>query len=291
MATKKVVKTPEPEEEEIVEEPLADGRPIDQYQLKMLLYGMPGAGKTTLAASGCLDPRLSPGLMIDFEGGDIAIMSHIVRVTMDELRDESFIPPDDKLCVIRINTWSDFQDVYTVLLDEPELFKTVILDSLSEMNYLCLQTAMKPESQTQRLAARDIFALEAPEQRQYLLSNTTVKKLVRVFRDLPMHTIFVCGTQELQNPKTKVMQRMPAMTGKLAFEIPGLVNIVGYLDTEDYIDTESTGGEVATIRVLDVTPSDKWACKDRSEGGKLGGFVENPTLPHILDLLTRPDNS
>ena len=118
---------------------------------------------------------------------------------------------------------------------------------------------------------------DIPEQRDYLRSAGQMRRLVRFFRDLPIHVFFTASAAWLQDPQTRENKLWPSLTGKLAFEIPGLVEIVGYLAIVE--------NEDKTERWLFTQPSGRFEAKDRTEGGKLGEYIIEPTIPKILDLI------
>lgn len=244
---------------------------IVEDPLKMIVYSPPGHGKTTLLGTAAGDPRLSPMLLIEFEGGTRSIRSKVKKISIDQLGKEK--PKIDVIHTVEIRTWGDFDLVYDFLLTDANPYRSIGLDSLSEMNYLNMQTVLIDAGTQDK--NRD---LDVPEQRDYLRSASQMRRLVRYFRDLPMHVFMTSGAQQGQDPRTKTSMMMMSLTGKLVFEIPGLFDIVGYLAMVDQDDG-------ATERWLFTQPTGRFDAKDRTEGGKLGEYIVNPTLPKILDLV------
>jgi hypothetical protein len=115
----------------------------------------------------------------------------------------------------------------------------------------------------------------------YLRSSFQMRKLVRQFRNLDANSFWTAGVAEITNPLTKLSEVVPALTGKLTREVPGLVLIVGYLAIMDGEDNQPH-------RSLLVQPTGRYTAKDRSEGGKLGEYVIDPTLPGVFDKLGIP---
>lgn len=243
---------------------------MDQF-LKALIYSPAGHGKTVLLGTGAGDPRLSPMLIADFEGGVRSIASKIHLVKLAELGKAK--PTLDKIDVVRIQSWNDFDDLYDFLDSDKNPYKSIGLDSLSEMNYLNLQTVVGQAATDNTRHDPDVA-----QQQDYLRSQAQMRKLIRFFRDLNMHVIFAAGALEAREPRTKKYQFRPALVGQLVKEIPGLVDTLGYLA----IVEEENGN---TYRALFVQPTERFMAKDRSEGGKLGEYIVNPTLPMILDIL------
>ena len=237
--------------------------------IKALFYAPAGHGKTVLLGTAAGDPRLSPMLLLEFEGGTRSIRSKINPIPLGNLGKKK--PSVDKIDTVRIQVWEDFNFGYDYLSgDHP--YRSVGLDSLSEMNYLNMSETLVTALRSDRQHDPDIA-----EQRDYLRSYAQMRKLVRYFRDLPMHVFFTAGVQSIQDPRTKLPKSWPQLTGKLAFEIPGLVEILGYLAVVE------DGEEI--YRCLFTQPTERFEAKDRTEGGKLGSAIQDPTLPKILDLI------
>jgi hypothetical protein len=243
--------------------------------LKMLLYAPSGHGKTYFLGTAVKDPRLMPMVLADFEGGTRSIRSKTVLVPLEEFAD--FVPTLDKIVVVRIKHWEDFDTLYDVVHADTNPYKTVAIDSLSELNYLILSEVVSVAVKSDRGHDPDV-----PERQDYLRSSTQMRKLIRFFRDIDANTIFTASAAEKENVQTKRQQAVPNLTGKLVYEVPGLVDIVAYLGVMDDADDD---GEPITIRSLLVQPTGRFMAKARDEGGRLGDAVESPTLPKVLDLL------
>lgn len=244
--------------------------------LKLLIYSPPGHGKTSLLGTVVGDKRLSPMLLIDFEAGVQSIRSKCRLLKLEQL---GTVKPDVKMIdVVKVKTWDDFDFVHAFLAKGEHGYMSVALDSVSEMNYMNLQEAIEDGK------IKDVrHDPDVAEQRDYLRSATQMRKLIRSFRDLDLHTIFTCGSQEAQDPNTKLMQIRPALTGKLALEVPGLVDVVGYLAVSE--SDPDKDGNVTVSRILLTQPTGKYMAKDRSEGGKLSPMLVNPSLVNILDIM------
>jgi hypothetical protein len=76
----------------------------------------------------------------------------------------------------------------------------------------------------------------------------------------------------------------PALTAKLAEDVKGYVDIVGYYYTR-LIQAE--GQPDAIERILQVQPFKNRVAKDRS--GMLGNGLRNPTFTRIMNLITGED--
>ena len=250
-------------------------------QPNILIHSPPGHGKTVLLGSGLGDERIMPMILLDLEAGVMSIESKITYVELDDL--DSLAEGElslDTIYTVRIRSWEDFQVIYEWLVDHAGRFKTIGLDSLSETNHLNLEAAV-----TYATTKNPKHNGTVPELQDYGRSLTMMRKLIRAFRDLPATTLFTTHCKEERDPRSQQMQTRPNLTGKLTNELPGMLDIMGYLALDAIVDDN---GEEVISRVLVVAPTPTMMAKDRSEGGKLGKEIMNPTLPLIFDLLEAP---
>lgn len=111
-------------------------------------------------------------------------------------------------------------------------------------------------------------------------SREMIQFLVRRLRDLPVHSIFICG-QDTDQDTTKKWFYTPLLPGKLASDIRGLVDVVGY-----YASIPQEGGKI--IRRLFLVGgsygSTHVAAKNRFGENLKTAYVDNPTMQTIYDL-------
>lgn len=108
--------------------------------------------------------------------------------------------------------------------------------------------------------------------------------MMRAYRDLSMHIIFLAQEQFMQD-ENKRMIMSPALQGQMARRVQGFVDIVGYLvkikkTTEQGQPTE----EVIHRLWLQPPANGKFAAKNRV--GSFGGsYIDNPSMPTIVSTL------
>jgi len=225
--------------------------------LNCLFYGPPGAGKTYLAATAQDHPATSPVLVLDVEGGTATLRHR----------------PD--IMVVRIKQIGDLVKVHSEILKavesgDPDAPKTTVVDSLTELQKLDMNDIMR--ALIQQHTDRDP---DVPSQREWGKSSNHVRQIVRKFRDLPTNVIFTALDKTDVNMDTGSTRTLPNLPGKLAGEVPGFLDVVGYLHT----DIEK--GKIE--RRLQVQPTARVTAKDRL--GVLGQVMVNPTIPTMWDLL------
>lgn len=251
-------------------------------ECKALIYSPAGHGKTTLLGTIPSDPRLHPGLLVNFEGGtrsirsklrDLDVLAEAAGTTAIEIlaSGDAPTPVDGKLDSVRVKTWDDFNVVYDFLNSANNPYKTVALDSLSEMNWLNLFEVVENARKGDSRHDPDIA-----EQRDYLRSTAQMRSLIRFFRDLPMNVFFTAGTIEAENPRTRKTELRPQLTGRLVGEVPGLVEVVAYLAVVEDGDDE--------YRALYLRATERFMAKARTEF-PVPAFIKDPTLGKLLDVL------
>jgi hypothetical protein len=198
-------------------------------------------GKTTLAGGADGVPEMRRVLFVDIEKGDLALRKTPYR-------------PD----VVRITKWSQLQNVHTSLLADisnPDArYKTVVIDSLSEVQDLCIKEVMANEPDGE-------FA--TPEWKHWNQNQVRMLRMLRMFRDLPMNVIFTSLVKEVTNDKTGKTRLLPDLPGKLAGKVPAIFDNVFYYYMKESIVEE--GGEKKKVnrRVLLTTMTPSIIAKNR----------------------------
>lgn len=224
-------------------------------RVNMLVYGESGIGKTRLAGSADAVPQMRRTLLIDVEGGTLT------------LRD---IYPEVE--TVRVKSWQDMQKVYEALFDGKHDFTTLIVDSLTEVQKMSMDSIM-----LKLIQEYEERSAEVPGLREWNINLEQTRKFVRAFRDLPMNTIFTALVKTDKNQRTGAMKRKPSLSGKLADEVSGFLDIVVYLYAKE-IDGENK-------RVLLCSQTEDTVAKDRSNN--LPQTMEDPTMEKIWNELTK----
>ncbi len=219
--------------------------------INMIVYGNPGAGKTVLAGSADVVPELRPVLFLDVEGGTFSIRERY---------------PDVE--VVRLTSWADMQSVYDGLYKMDHGYQTVVLDSLTEMQKFSMYNIMRDVIKEH--PDRDP---EVPSIREWGKNIEQIRKLVRAFRDLPMNSIFTALAATDKDNKTNMVVTRPSLSGKLAMEVGGFVDIMLYMNTK-VVDGE-------LLRLVQSVGTDSVIAKDRSDN--LPTVVENPDMQILYD--------
>jgi len=167
-------------------------KPQDHF-IKALIFGKPGSGKTTFASTA---PK---PIFLSAEAGLLSIADKA---------------PD----AIIVKSLQDLQDAHHYLKTVKHDYQTVIIDSITEINEII---KAEIERKNNRAIRRDDWGEV----------STKIKRVIRDFRDLPMHCIFL-AQENVEKDEDTVIRIYPSLNGKSATEIAAACDVVGYLEID-----------------------------------------------------------
>lgn len=224
----------------------------------MLVYGESGVGKTIFTGSADSVPEMRPVLMIDVEGGTLSLDSTYPHVH-----------------VVRVKTWDELQQVYDELYSGRTEYRTVILDSLTEIQKFSMYGIMQ-----QLVMSRPEVDPDVPGLREWGKNIEQIRRFVRAFRDLPMNAIFTALVKDEKDPRTGIVTKQPYLSGKLAREVAAFLDIVAYM----YAKQIQANGETQLQRLLLTAGTETNVAKDRT--GRLPMVIQSPTMRDIYSAVT-----
>jgi hypothetical protein len=179
----------------------------------VLLYGEPKSGKTTAAAAAA---RLGRVCYIDAEAGlkKGPLSSFGIPITNIEPYSDITIDALDALF------WELQEDVPVSL----------VWDSVSESHKKLLEATAR-RSRDKALAAGKEREAYTTELGDYGTNTAEMRHLLRQFRDLPCHTVFVALEKRTQDENTGKVKYGPDLTDKLASDLLGYVDVIGHTYT------------------------------------------------------------
>lgn len=205
-----------------------------------------------------MDERTAPILILDFEGGVLSTLEGLpgYKETWDYMQ---------------IRSWADYNKAFERLDKNEEGFRCVAVDSISETHKFALYNIIEKEED--RRKNPDLI-----EQGDYGTASVQINRLVRSFRDLPMHVFFTAHAKDETDPREGLVKK-PMMAGRVAEEVPGMMEVVGYLAW-----TEDEEGEMKRTLLLQNWP--KVRVKVRTPWGKEApDEIYDPTVTTLLDTL------
>lgn len=221
--------------------------------VNMLIYGESGAGKTTLAGSADDVPEMRKVLVLDIEGGTLSLKSRYPNV-------ES----------VRIKSWQDMQNVYDELFKAQHDYNTIIIDSLTEVQKMSMDQVM-----VNLIMQHEERDPDVPGIREWNINIEQTRKFVRAFRDLPVTTIFTALAKTDKNQFTGSSRTKPSLSGKVADEVAGFLDIVVYLYTKE-VDQEQR-------RILLCGATQQNVAKDRTD--RLDQTIIDPSMTVIWNAI------
>ncbi|GAA2141734.1 hypothetical protein GCM10009760_26220 [Kitasatospora kazusensis] len=208
-----------------------------EESLIALVHGESGAGKTPVAHTA---PK--PLLVLDAENGSRFV--HSSKVRWDPLTQAPPEPGDWETCIVATRDYATLDAAYRWLASGKHPFRSVALDSLTEIQKRCKDSIAGPDEQFTEAKWGSLLA--------------RMERLMRDFRDLTMHptnplqaVVFVALTGEKQG------KYRPLVQGGLSLSLAGFVDVIGFL----YVGTDDTG---QPARMMLVQPTEQHVAKDRT---------------------------
>lgn len=215
----------------------------------MLIYGESGSGKTTMAGSSDEIPEMRRVLFIDVEGGTLSLRHAYPNVE-----------------TVRVRSWNEMQEVYNELYLGNHEYTTIVVDSLTETQKLSMDKIMRKLVEEYEERDGDV-----PGIREWNINIEQTRKFVRAFRDLPVNTIFTSLVKTDKNMRTGALKRKPSLSGKVADEVSGFLDIVTYLYVKEV--------DGVNKRMLLCGQTEDTVAKDRT--AKLKTIIEDPSMSSI----------
>lgn len=242
--------------------------------LTMLVYGDSGTGKSWLAQT-----TPAPRLVIDAESGGARFARRNVdgKLVSPEsvVWDPETQPPpkagDWEVCFVKVRQFDDLLHTYTALMKEDHPFKSVVIDSLTEVQDICKETLRTGD--------------EVMNERMWGVLLDRMKNLVKAFRDLrqhpanPVDVVLVLALSHVRDGK-----HQPLVQGSLRDKLPGWVDVVGAS-----LPTTDEEGEWEG-RLL-IRANERYLAKDRTHTltEAYGPVITHPDVESMLDVLSNGD--
>lgn len=222
---------------------------------KILVYGDSGSGKTYFAGT-FPDP-----LFLDLEDG----MRSLLQLKKGILR----YPKNPAQTITQLDEVKTFYKMVQKIKPENAPFKTIVIDSLNELQILVLDNSIKT-TQTQRIYD------DQPTQGDYGKLARDMQTLVRLFIKLPYNVVFIAGAKEREFAEDKIM---PLFLGKKTGpDVRRIIEQVGYCYTKQ------GSKEQPADHVIAFGDNPGFIAKDRT--GKLARPVQN-TYEAMMNAVNR----
>lgn len=229
--------------------------------LKCLVYGAPGVGKTSLAAT------MPAPIFLSIEGGTTTLRAkNIVRMYGENQPDITYEIPVVEARDIK--TVAEF--MRWIVSDGATQYQSVVIDSLSELTEVFLHSLRGIS-----IDGRDGGKKDARQDYGELYDR--VIALARAIRDIPnKHVLVTAKLGTIKDPMGGVMKFGPAFEGQK------LGQNIGYIFDSVYYMGVTQGEDGKPFRYLQTQPTAQYEAKDRVGGLE---FYEAPHLGKIIQKL------
>lgn len=217
--------------------------------INMLIYGDSGIGKTVF--TGELNERL---LILSTDTGGTTSARRM----------------GSKAKLWHIKTWTDLLAAYEYLEDNPDAFDWVSIDTMTEMQTLCLRHIL--ELAVKSNAQRNPDVPQIQDHQEY---QNRFKRFVDLFNALPINTIWVAHVMTTEDDEGDDV-KLPLLHGgkswiKIARTTCAKMNVVGFMELRE--DDEED------VRRIYWQPKPEFFAKDRY--ACLGKFTDNIPFSRI----------
>lgn len=238
----------------------------DDLKLKLLLYGKPGAGKTSLAATAANHPGLAPVLVADVEGGLLSIA-------------------DSGLDRAVVRSTADLEELYWLFRQQHESvsqYQTLIIDSgsMAATRALVEWTERNIERSKSR-GKRVDRTIDDVELQDYGKMGNQIRRLMTQFVDLPVNVIMTAIEKEFFLPSASMSDAQvlesigPSFTKSLMKDVTAVFDHVWLIyqdEGERYLLTQRDGYYHAKTR-------------RQSFADAIGSIVTAPDLPTLYETM------
>lgn len=201
------------------------------------MYGRSNTGKTTLAGS---FPK--PLLLLDVNdrGADDVLLGM------------------DGIDVRSIESWADLESTYWWLHRNPKKYKTVVVDTVSQLQKLAIDQAMSNRDRHSSMKGKELGTFGSMSRKDWGAVSALMKSWLTSLRDLPMEIVFIAQDRafrdEDEGDDTGIDPTVgPALSPSVSTHLNAIVHIIG----NTFIRRRRVKTKVKVGKVIKTVEKDK----------------------------------
>jgi len=251
-------------------------RPVAEVErtASYAIYGRAGSGKTTLAST---FPK--PMLLLDIRDKGTDSIADVKGVD-----------------VLEIESLDDIEDIFYYLKDNPKKYKTLVFDTVTEMQKLVMKHVVMGKSKGKKVDDSRIGDWGSMAKRDWGDVAGIMNKWIADFRDLDMEVVFLAqervkNVDDEEGEDNQLTPEVgPAVMPSIATTLNAAVNVIGNMfirmkRTTVVKGTKKTHKE-EPIYCLRVGPNPIYTTKLRKpRSAEAPPYIEDPTFKDIKDLV------
>jgi hypothetical protein len=240
-------------------------KPVSQSTdpMSVLAYGRSGTGKTVFAGT---FPK--PLLLLDIgEKGTDSIYN---------------VPG---VHVLKVESWVDFETIYWFLRAGKHEFKTVVIDTVTQLQKLAVESALEGDGKEKTSPMnKNLWGIASKMMVAWLIN----------YRDLPVHTVFLAQDRNTVEDgaagEDQIIQEVgPRLMPSVAGTLNAAVKVIGQTYIKEYKKTTKNGVEKIYSYRLRLGPHAYYLTKTRKiKEVTVPDSLANPTFQKLMDAMFPP---
>lgn len=243
--------------------------PRKSVKLSAIIYALSGVGKTHLCGTAEECEITAPTLIIDVAGGSSTLAGQNVSL-------------------IRPKSFKEIESVYKFLLYKNKKYKSVMVDSLTEVQRMISLPDVMGDSDS-----IDMSDSQPPDRQDWLRSSIQMRRFIRLMVGLTeaipaalkdargdsVH-VFFTALEKKDEERSLICPQLPGILGT---DCGAMVDMVANLELCEKIS--ETTNKTQFYRRLWTLPhhnQDGMRCIAKNRGGRLGRFMDNPSIKTIM---------
>lgn len=235
--------------------------------LSILVHADTKVGKSTFA-----NTAPAPRLLLDTESAARFLSG--TKVYWDPLRQEPPVPDGTwDTCVVTVRDYETFTRAYDWLNSGQHYFRSVVIDSVSELQDKCKYNLAVDGRMTMQLWG-DLLA--------------HMGRMIRNFRDLtehptkPIEAVVLTAMTQMRDGKYR-----PYVQGQLQTQMPYFMDVIGYMYVDEDVNPADPSAPVTKCRRMLTAKHVQFEAGERVQG-RLPDVIDAPTIEGMLTAVFGP---